>query len=130
MSRSVLPRTGPAPAPRGRIGTGFSPVPHRYRLYLRSGCPRSDAVRGALALLGLEGSVATTVLGEAPDALDTPGYAALRRAYEAAGHHFEGTLTVPALCDTWSGRIVTHHTPDILEDLRVLGADPAFRAGP
>ncbi|MGW5852499.1 hypothetical protein ACWFQ8_32005 [Streptomyces sp. NPDC055254] len=130
MSRSVLPFTGPAPALRGRIGTGFSPVPHRYHLYLRVGCPRSARVREALALLGLEDFVTTTVLGEGPEARDTPGYAALRLAYEAAGHHFDGTLTVPALCDTWSGRIVTHHTPDILDDLRLLAAHPAFRAGP
>ncbi|MBT2542973.1 hypothetical protein J7E99_20240 [Streptomyces sp. ISL-44] len=51
-SHTVLPRTGTAPALRGRIGTGFSPVPHRYRLYLSAGCPRSRQVAGVLDLLG------------------------------------------------------------------------------
>ncbi|MFG2619551.1 cell envelope biogenesis protein OmpA [Streptomyces sp. NPDC048507] len=108
-----MPRTTPLPAPRGRIGAGFLPVPYRYHLYLAEGCPRSRRVRTALALLGLTGSVGTTTLG-APASL-----AALRRAYEAAGHHYDGTLAVPALCDTWSGRVVSNHTPDILDDLAV-----------
>lgn len=113
MTPIVMPRTAPVPAPRGRIGAGFLPVPHRYHLYLAEGCPRSRRVRAALALLGLTGSVGTTLLG-------TPAsLAALRRAYEAAGHHYDGTLAVPALCDTWSGRVVSNHTPDILEDLAV-----------
>ncbi|MEU9163831.1 hypothetical protein AB0D29_26625 [Streptomyces sp. NPDC048424] len=148
MSHTVLPRTGPAPAPRGRIGAGFSPVPHRYRLYLRPDCPRSRQVAAALAVLGLEDSVATTVLGTgtgtgtgAGTAIDigsdirsgtgsdieSAGYTALRLAYEAAGHHFDGTVTVPALVDTWSGRVVSDHTPDILDDLHFLAGHPAFR---
>ncbi|MEU7554599.1 hypothetical protein AB0B01_20050 [Streptomyces sp. NPDC044571] len=124
MLQMVLPRTGPAPALRGRIGAGFSPVPHRYRLYLSDGCPLSRRVADTLALLGLERSVAATVLG--PQA----SYTALRRAYEAAGHHYDGTLAVPALCDTWSGRIVSNDTTDILEDLRRMSAHPAFRGDP
>ncbi|MER6202914.1 hypothetical protein ABT234_36775 [Streptomyces sp. NPDC001586] len=140
MSHTVLPRTGPAPAPRGRIGAGFSPVPHRYRLYLRADCPRSRQVAAALAVLGLEDSVATTVLGTGTGAgtdigsgsgigsgIESAGYTALRLAYEAAGHHFDGTVTVPALVDTWSGRIVSDHTPDILDDLHFLAGHPAFR---
>ncbi|MFD9355364.1 hypothetical protein [Streptomyces sp. NPDC060031] len=122
-----LPRTGPAPVLRGRIGTGFSPVPHRYRLYLSAGCPLSLSVSRALTLLGLEGSVATTLLG-ADSAAPSAGHAALRRAYEATGPHHAGPLVVPALCDTWSGRVVSNHTPDILDDLCRLSADPAFRA--
>ncbi|MFE9932278.1 hypothetical protein [Streptomyces sp. NPDC005533] len=136
MSHTVLPRTGPAPAARGRIGAGFSPVPHRYRLYLRADCPRSRQVAAALALLGLEDSVATTVLGTttttttgtgAGSAGESAGYTALRLAYEAAGHHFDATGTAPALVDTWSGRVVSDHTPDILDDLHFLAGHPAFR---
>ncbi|MFJ4780148.1 hypothetical protein [Streptomyces sp. NPDC088762] len=123
MSHTVLPPTGPAPALRGRIGAGFSPVPRRYRLYLSAGCPRSLRVAAALAAEGLADAVPATVLG--PGADDT----ALRHAYEAAGHHFDGPLTVPALVDTWSGRVVSDHTPDILDDLRFLAAHPAFRTG-
>ncbi|GGZ88080.1 hypothetical protein [Streptomyces subrutilus] len=130
MSSTVLPRTGPAPALRGRLGAGFSPVPHRYHLYLAAGCPRSEQVAEALSRLGLADSVATTVLGadpEDPDGAESPGHSALRLAYEAAGHHFDGPLAVPALCDTWSGRVVSNHTPGILDDLRLLAAHPAFR---
>uniref|UniRef100_A0AAU2JK87 GST N-terminal domain-containing protein n=1 Tax=Streptomyces sp. NBC_00049 TaxID=2903617 RepID=A0AAU2JK87_9ACTN len=126
MSRTVLPRTAPSPALRGRIGAGFSPVPHRYHLYLSAGCPRSLQVSAELGLLGITDSVAATVLGAAPEG---PGHTALRLAYEATGHHFDGTPDVPALVDTWSGRVVSNHTPDILDDLRFLGAHPAFRPG-
>ncbi|MFG2982313.1 hypothetical protein ACGFYQ_13805 [Streptomyces sp. NPDC048258] len=136
MSYTVLPRTGPAPALRGRIGTGFSPVPHRYHLYLAAGCPRSRQVIGALALLGIEDAVGATVLDSTVldstvlgDDTEAPGHTELRLAYEAAGHHFDGALTVPALVDTWSGRVVSDHTPDILDDLRFLAAHPAFRTG-
>ncbi len=127
LPRTPLPRTGRAPAPRGRIGAGFSPVPHRYHLYLRADCPRSLRVTDTLAELGLMHSIAATVLGAEPRAAE---YTALRLAYEATGHHFDGALNVPALVDTWSGRVVSDHTPDILDDLRLLAAHPAFRTGP
>ncbi|MFJ2264175.1 glutathione S-transferase family protein [Streptomyces sp. NPDC087844] len=111
---------------RGRIGVGlaggFYPAPHRYQLYLSEGCQRSLRVSITLALLGLEDSTVTTVLtrpAETPDAI-----ASLRRAYEATWHHYDGPLTAPALCDRWSGRVVSNHTPDILRDL----ADLAERA--
>ncbi|WP_073920254.1 hypothetical protein [Streptomyces sp. CB00455] len=129
MSHSVLPRTAPAPALRGRLGTGFSPAPHRYHLYLSAACPRSRGVGAALTLLGLERSVATTVLA-ADTAAPDPEHTALRLAYEAAGHHFDAPLTVPALVDTWSGRVVSNHTPDILDGLRLLAAHAAMRTAP
>ncbi|MDQ1034786.1 putative glutathione S-transferase [Streptomyces sp. V3I8] len=120
---AVVP--GPSARPhrfRGRIGVGlaggFYPAPHRYQLYLSEGCQRSLRVSITLALLGLENSTATTVLtrpAETPDA-----FAALRRAYEATWHHYDGPLTAPALCDRWSGRVVSNHTPDILRDLADL----------
>ncbi|MGC5567681.1 glutathione S-transferase C-terminal domain-containing protein [Streptomyces sp. FR-108] len=113
---------------RSRIGVGlaggFYPAPHRYQLYLSAGCQRSQRVSITLALLGLENSTTITVLtgpAETPDA-----FAALRRAYEATWHHYDGPLTAPALCDRWSGRVVSNHTPDILRDLADL-ADLADR---
>ncbi|MGW6689813.1 hypothetical protein [Streptomyces sp. NPDC054961] len=113
---------------RGRIGAGFSPVPHRYRLYLAADdCPSCLGVAAALTGLGLRDAVAVTVLRPGRD---TAGHDALRRAYEAAGHRDGGTLAVPALCDGWSGRVVSNHTPDILEDLRRLSAHPAFHEAP
>ncbi|MFF3615015.1 cell envelope biogenesis protein OmpA [Streptomyces sp. NPDC002580] len=112
---SVLPH-------QSRIGVGlaggFYPAPHRYELYLTVSCPQSLRIEITLGLLGLEDSVATTFLthpGETPDA-----FASLRRAYEATEHHYHGPLTAPALCDRWSGRIVSNHTPDILRDLAGL----------
>ncbi|MFI6335566.1 glutathione S-transferase family protein [Streptomyces sp. NPDC050535] len=104
---------------RSRIGVGlaggFYPAPHRYELYLSTRCPLSLRVSITLGLLGLRDSVATTLLalpGDTPAA-----FAALRRVYEATWHHYDGPLTAPALCDRWSGRVVSNHTPDILRDL-------------
>lgn len=122
-----MPKTVSLAAPRphrirSRIGVGlaggFYPAPHRYQLYLAEGCPRSLRISVTLELLGLHDSVATTLLtlpAETPDA-----FAALRGAYEATWHHYDGPLTAPALCDRWSGRIVSNHTPDILRDLAGL----------
>ncbi|WP_406840363.1 glutathione S-transferase C-terminal domain-containing protein [Streptomyces sp. AHU1] len=105
-----------------RIGVGlaggFYPAPHRYELYLSRSCPLSLRIAITLGLLGPKESVATTLLVDperTPDA-----FASLRRAYEATEHHFDGPLTAPALCDRWSGRIVSNHTPDILRDLAGL----------
>ncbi|MEV7616591.1 hypothetical protein [Streptomyces sp. NPDC089799] len=117
---------------RGRIGSGFHPAPHRYRLYLSAGCPRSEQVSRAHALLGLADLVGLIVLDPAAPGPTGPagprptaaghvaaGHAALSAAYEAADRSWDGTATVPALCDTWSGRVVSNHTPDILHDLAV-----------
>ncbi|MFG2650564.1 glutathione S-transferase C-terminal domain-containing protein [Streptomyces sp. NPDC048436] len=116
------------PPIRSRIGAdlagGFYPAPHRYHLYLSAGCPSSLRVSITLDLLELRDSVSTTVLApDAPMALDS-----LHRYYEATEHHFDGTPAVPALCDRWSGHVVSNHTPDILRDLACRlaahGGDP------
>ncbi|MEU6171398.1 glutathione S-transferase C-terminal domain-containing protein [Streptantibioticus parmotrematis] len=104
---------------RARIGDlrarGFYPAPHRYHLYLEQDCPRSLRVSITLALLGLQDAVGATVL----PSCDGGGEAAseLRRAYDATWYRYRGPLTVPALCDQWTGRVVSNHTPDILRDL-------------
>ncbi|MFD8738591.1 cell envelope biogenesis protein OmpA [Streptomyces sp. NPDC059618] len=114
---SVLPHRVDSRIGVGLAG-GFYPAPHRYELYLSRGCPRSLRIAITLGLLGLRDSVATTLL---TDPARTPeAFASLRRAYEATEHHFDGPLTAPALCDRWSGRIVSNHTPDILRDLAGL----------
>ncbi|MGW8331224.1 glutathione S-transferase C-terminal domain-containing protein [Streptomyces sp. NPDC055897] len=115
---------------RSRIGAGaaggFYPAPRRYDLFLCGSCPRSMRIAITLDLLGLRDTVATTLL-VSPTA--TPdGYAALRRAYETTGYHYDGPLTAPALRDRWSGRIVSNHTPDILRDL--AGPLAGENAGP
>ncbi|MFJ2828160.1 glutathione S-transferase C-terminal domain-containing protein [Streptomyces sp. NPDC087263] len=112
---------------RSRIGVGlaggFYPAPHRYELYLSAHCPLSLRVSITHGLLGLKDSVATTLLALPAD---TPSaFASLRGAYEATWHHYDGPLTAPALCDRWSGRVVSNHTPDILRDLGDLFADRA-----
>ncbi|MFJ2745160.1 hypothetical protein ACIO3O_36510 [Streptomyces sp. NPDC087440] len=123
-ARSSLPCTPDTPRPvplvRGRIGVdragGFYPAPHRYELFLTEGCPASRALLSAVALLGLKGSVYATTLPACP--ADAPeAYAALLSAYEATVHPFTGTPSVPALVDRWSGRLVSNHTADILDDL-------------
>ncbi|MFD7713284.1 hypothetical protein ACFV6E_27970 [Streptomyces sp. NPDC059785] len=118
----VTPPSGRVRHSDSRIGVGlaggFYPAPHRYQLYLSADCPRSLRVRAALDLLGLGGSVAVTQLapsGGTPDA-----YASLRRVYEATWHRYDGPLTVPALCDRWTGRVVSNRTADILRDLAGL----------
>ncbi|WP_053048400.1 glutathione S-transferase C-terminal domain-containing protein [Streptomyces antioxidans] len=96
-------------------------------MFLSPGCPRSLRVAITLALLRLDDSIAT-ILVTSPGA--TCGVAgSLRRAYEATWHHYDGPQTVPALCDRWSGRVVSNHTPDILRDLAVRLADPAEAGG-
>lgn len=122
MSETALPVSGPAVPPdavpelRGRIGVaragGFYPAPHRYQVYLCPGCPDSLRVAVTLDLLDLRRTVAVTLLTASAGARDD-----LRPAYEATVHHYDGPLTVPALRDRWTGRIVSNHTPDILDDL-------------
>ncbi|MEU9288728.1 glutathione S-transferase C-terminal domain-containing protein [Streptomyces sp. NPDC048275] len=106
------------------LAGGFYPAPHRYQLYLSEGCPCSLRISITLDLLGLRDSVATTLLAlptESTDTSQTPApFTALRSAYEATWHHYDGPLIAPALCDRWSGRIVSNHTPDILRDLAGL----------
>ncbi|MEV8097849.1 glutathione S-transferase C-terminal domain-containing protein [Kitasatospora sp. NPDC085879] len=113
----------PGPAVRNRIGTdragGFYPAPHRYQIYLCPDCPRSLRVAITLDLLDLADSVGAVLLtapaAPAPEGRD--GHAALHLAYQATVHRYDGPPTVPALCDRWTGRIVSNHTPDILRDL-------------
>jgi putative glutathione S-transferase len=135
-TRQLPGQIGAIPRPRGtssagraehvhnRIGVdvagGFYPAPHRYQLYLSADCPLSLRVSLTLGVLGLEDSVATTLLGLSADTSDA--FAALRGAYEATWHHYDGPLTAPALCDRWTGRVVSNDTPDILRDLAGLAA--------
>jgi putative glutathione S-transferase len=122
-SCTPLPRTSRPDRFRSRIGVdlagGFYPAPRRYELFLSAGCPHSQRVAITLDLLGLRDSIVTTLLPAAPVDADGDGtaLAPLRRAYEATWHRYDGPLSVPALCDRWTGRVVSNHTPDILRDL-------------
>ncbi|MDT0266428.1 glutathione S-transferase C-terminal domain-containing protein [Streptomyces sp. DSM 44915] len=121
-----MPATTPTPAHesarclvRERIGSdaksGHYPVPHRYRLHLSLSC--ADGLRVAIthALLGLADTLPVTLLPAPPD--EGPERAALRAAYQATVHGYQGPASSPALTDSWTGRLVSNHVPDLLVDL-------------
>ncbi|MET9254002.1 glutathione S-transferase C-terminal domain-containing protein [Streptomyces sp. NPDC003717] len=126
MSAAPLSPVPPLPSFRGRIGcdagSGYYATARRYRLHLSTSCP--DCLRIAIthSLLGAGEALPVTLLPAVPDA-PGDGYTALRDLYEAASHHHPGPATAPVLSDTWTGRVVSTHTLDILSDLvRHFGA--------
>ncbi|MFD5624340.1 glutathione S-transferase C-terminal domain-containing protein [Streptomyces yangpuensis] len=111
---------------RSRIGrdarSGFPAVPHRYRLHLTPSCPSSLRIAVTHSLLGLQDVLPVTFLPAVPDAPDG-GYVALRPLYEASAHLYPGEALAPVFGDDWTGRIVSTHAPDIVQDLtRRFGA--------
>ncbi|MGA4543076.1 glutathione S-transferase C-terminal domain-containing protein [Uniformispora flossi] len=143
----------PAPRFRGRIGrapgSGFRADPNRYHLYVCFACPRSLRAVVTRDLRGLEDAVTVSAVDPVRDGrgwafrpgdghgLDTAGgFAFLREAYEATEYHYDGPVSVPALWDRWSGRIVSNQPSDILYDLATAFDGPgpdlypaAFTAG-
>ncbi|MEV6681685.1 glutathione S-transferase C-terminal domain-containing protein [Streptomyces erythrochromogenes] len=114
------------PSFQSRIGrdarSGFPAVAHRYRLHLTSSCPNSLRIAVTHSLLGLRDVLPVTMLPAVPDASDG-GYLALRPLYEASSHLHPGPALAPVLGDDWTGRIVSTHAPDIVQDLtRRFGA--------
>ena len=103
---------------RGRLGRaegcGFRVAPHRYELFADLGRPRSLRAAITRDLAGLRDVVELTVVRPGPDG---DGLDAARTAYELTEHHYDGPLLVPALRDRWSGRVVSNHAPDVIEDL-------------
>ncbi|MFD7325371.1 glutathione S-transferase C-terminal domain-containing protein [Streptomyces sp. NPDC059875] len=108
------------PSFRGRIGcdasSGYYAVPRRYRLHLTLSCPHCLRIAITHSLLGLEETLPVVLLPAVPDGPEG-GHSALRPLYEASSHRHNGPATAPVLSDTWTGRIVSTHTPDILSDL-------------
>ncbi|MGP4112806.1 glutathione S-transferase C-terminal domain-containing protein [Streptomyces sp. 4N509B] len=117
---------------RGRIGRdargGFHAAPHRFHLYLTLSCPHCLRIAIAYDLLRLHDRVRLTLLPPVPD--PTGGYAVLRTAYEATEHRVAGPAVAPALVDTWTGRVVSNHAPDILADLATHFGDDGPRLFP
>lgn len=114
------------PSFRGRIGrdarSGYPAVPHRYRLHLSPSGPFCLRIAITHSLLGLDEALPVTPLPAVPDAPDG-GHLALRPLYQASAHLYPGPAVAPVLSDDWTGRIVSTHAPDILEDLgRRFGA--------
>ncbi|GAA0913180.1 glutathione S-transferase C-terminal domain-containing protein [Streptomyces thermoalcalitolerans] len=130
MSAAPLTTVPSFPAPpsfRGRVGSdassGYYPAPRRYRLHLSLSCPYCLRIAVAHSLLGLEETLPVVLLPAVPDRPDG-GHSALRPLYEASSHRHPGPALAPVLSDTWTGRIVSTHTPDILRDLdRRFGGD-------
>lgn len=125
--RPTVSRPTDPPPFRNAIGadarSGFYVVPRRYRLYLSRSCPTCRRIAHVHESLDLAACLPVTLLPPAPDAPDG-GYVALRPLYEAAAHHYPGPAAPPVLADTWTGRIVSSHAPDILRDLTHRFARP------
>jgi glutathionyl-hydroquinone reductase len=124
---------------RGRItgdgSSGFKAEPDRYHLYVAHGCPWAHRTLIFLALKKLEGliSVAYAIPGlktngwtfesdpRFPDCFpDTVnGYHYLHEAYTATDKNYTGKVTVPALWDKKSGRIVNNESSEIIRMLNL-----------
>ncbi|MFD5417509.1 glutathione S-transferase C-terminal domain-containing protein [Streptomyces sp. NPDC127069] len=109
-----------APSFRSRIGrdarSGYPAVPHRYRLHLSPSGPSCLRIAVTHSLLALEDVLPMTLLPAVPDAPDG-GHLALRPLYQASSHRHPGPAVAPVLADSWTGRIVSTHAPDILQDM-------------
>ncbi|MEV7181713.1 glutathione S-transferase C-terminal domain-containing protein [Kitasatospora sp. NPDC093679] len=117
-----MPASSPSAVPsfRGRIGrdarSGYSAVPHRYRLHLARSCPDCLRIAVTHSLLALDDVLPIGWLPALPDDGDG-GYLALRPLYEATSHRHRGPAAAPVLSDDWSGRIVSTDSGEILTDL-------------
>jgi putative glutathione S-transferase len=109
--------------------SGWKAEPGRYRLVVSRACPwahRSIIVRG---LLGLEDAISLAVVDPIRDdkgwrfTLDEGdrdpvlGIGYLAEAYLATDPGYGGRVTVPAVLDVESGRVVTNDYPQITLDL-------------
>jgi glutathionyl-hydroquinone reductase len=109
--------------------SGWKAEPGRYRLVVSLACPwahRSVIVRG---LLGLEDAISLAVVDPIRDergwrfTLDEDGrdpvlgIEFLSEAYLATDPDYTGRVTVPAIVDTETGKVVTNDYPQITLDL-------------
>ena len=114
----------------GPDAQGRWPVePGRYRLVWCRACPWAHRARIVLRLLGLEEAISLATVDPIrddagwrftldPDGRDPVlGIAFLSEAYLATDPTFSGRVTVPAIVDTLSGRVVTNDYPQITLDL-------------
>jgi glutathionyl-hydroquinone reductase len=129
----------------GRISddgsTEFAAESGRYHLYFSLYCPWAQRPLIALKLRGLDGVVTSSAVdpvrdgrgwafregpGYAPDPVN--GFAFLRDAYLATDPGFDGHISVPALWDRVTSRLVSNHYPTMTIDLETCftkWADPA-----
>jgi putative glutathione S-transferase len=119
----------------GRIAddasTEFPATAGRYHLYYSLYCPWAQRPLIALKLRGLDGAVVTSSAvdpvrdgrgwafreGRGFTADPVNGFTLLREAYLATITDFDGHISVPALWDRESGRLVSNHYPTMTHDL-------------
>ncbi|MGI9113968.1 MAG: glutathione S-transferase family protein [Chthoniobacterales bacterium] len=106
--------------------TNYPAVADRYHLYVSLACPLASRTVIARKLLGLEEAIGMTVVDPVRDERgwafrDGPGYSKdpingfdfLSQAYTATDPQFNGRVTVPALWDKVTNRIVNNCEDDI-----------------
>lgn len=118
----------------GRISddgsTGFAAEPDRYHLYYSLYCPWAQRPLTALKLRGLDAVISSSAVdpvrdgrgwafregpGHGPDPVN--GFSFLREAYRATDPDFAGHISVPALWDRATGRLVSNHYATMTVDL-------------
>jgi len=109
--------------------SGWPVEPHRYRLVWCRACPWAHRARIVLGLLGLDQVISLATVDPIRDdrgwrfTLDPGGrdpvlgIEYLAQAYHATDPTYEGRVTVPAIVDERSGRVVTNDYPQITLDL-------------
>jgi putative glutathione S-transferase len=129
---------------QGRItgdgSSGYQAEPGRYHLYISWGCPWAQRTAIVRKLMGLEGVVSLSYVDDqrdgrgwafrerrGPDPVN--GFRFLAEAYEATEPGYDGHVSVPALWDRKTSRLVSNNFPDITIDLGTQfgpWADPAL----
>ena len=134
----------------GRISddgsTNFAAESGRYHLYFSLYCPWAQRPLIALKLRGLEQVVSWSAVdpvrdgrgwafregaGHGPDPVN--GFTLLRDAYLATDPTFDGHISVPALWDRATGRLVSNHYATMTVDLETCfteWADPSVELYP
>jgi putative glutathione S-transferase len=120
--------------------SGFPAVAGRYHLYVSLACPWAHRTIIARKLMGLEDAIGMTVVdpvrdekgwafreGPGHSADPVNGFAYLAEAYRATDPGFRGRVTVPALWDKETRRIVSNSDDDLL---RMFGTEFGALARP
>jgi glutathionyl-hydroquinone reductase len=117
---------------QGRItadgSSGYPAEPGRYHLYIAWGCPWAQRSAIVRKLKRLEDVVSLSYVDDERDgrgwafrerrgADPVNGFTLLAQAYEATEPGYDGHVSVPAVWDRRTGRIVSNNFPDITIDL-------------
>jgi glutathionyl-hydroquinone reductase len=117
---------------QGRItadgSSGYRAEPGRYHLYIAWGCPWAQRTAIVRKLKRLEDVVSLSYVDDQRDgrgwafrerrgADPVNGFTLLAQAYEATEPGYAGHVSVPALWDRQTGKIVSNNFPDITIDL-------------